>query len=57
MSAASRVNPGGYHTYPEALEQFSVSDERTADEIDRRLQELGRQPVWKDWDASFDLFG
>ena len=57
MSAASRVNPGGYHTYPEALEQFSVSDERTAEEIDRRLQELGRQPVWKDWDASFDLFG
>ena len=57
MSAQSRVNPGGYHTYPQALEQFSVNDERTAKVIDRRLRELGREPVWKDWDASFDLFG
>lgn len=56
MSAESKVNPGGYHTYPQALEQFSVSDERTAKEIDRRLREIGREPVWKDWDASFDLF-
>ena len=56
MSAESKVNPGGYHTYPEALEQFSVSDERTAKEINQRLKELGREPVWKDWDASFDLF-
>ena len=56
MSAESKVNPGGYHTYPQALEQFSVSDERTAKVIDKRLRELGREPVWKDWDASFDLF-
>lgn len=57
MSAGSRVNPGGYHTYPEALEQFAVSDSRTASEIEVRLRELGREPVWKDWDASFDLMG
>ncbi|MCM1078091.1 MAG: 2-iminoacetate synthase ThiH [Bacteroidales bacterium] len=57
MSAESKVNPGGYHTYPQALEQFAVSDNRTAAEISRRLKELGREPVWKDWDASFDLFG
>ena len=57
MSAESRVNPGGYHTYPQALEQFTVSDGRSAAEICRRLTELGRQPVWKYWDASFDLFG
>ncbi len=56
MSAESKVNPGGYHTYPQALEQFSVSDSRSAREISRRLKELGREPVWKDWDASFDLF-
>lgn len=55
MSAESKVNPGGYYTYPQALEQFSVSDDRTAVEIDRRLRELGREPVWKDWDASFDF--
>ena len=56
MSAESKVNPGGYHTYPQALEQFTVSDERTAKVINQRLRELGREPVWKDWDASFDLF-
>ena len=55
MSAGSKVNPGGYHTYPQALEQFSVSDERTAEEIGQRLKQLGRDPVWKDWDASFDF--
>ena len=55
MSAESKVNPGGYYTYPQALEQFTVSDERKAVDIDRRLRELGREPVWKDWDASFDL--
>ena len=57
MSAESKVNPGGYYTYPQALEQFTVSDDRTAAEIEKRLKELGREPVWKDWDASFDLFG
>ncbi|MDE7088781.1 MAG: 2-iminoacetate synthase ThiH [Prevotella sp.] len=56
MSAESKVNPGGYYTYPQALEQFTVSDDRTAAEINRRLKELGREPVWKDWDASFDMF-
>ena len=56
MSAESKTNPGGYYTYPQALEQFSVSDERTAAEITARLREIGREPVFKDWDASFDLF-
>lgn len=56
MSAESKVNPGGYHTYPQALEQFTVSDNRTAKEISLRLKLLGREPVWKDWDASFDLY-
>lgn len=55
MSAESKTQPGGYHTYPEALDQFSVNDDRTATEINARLLELGRTPVWKDWDASFDL--
>ena len=55
MSAESRVNPGGYYTYPEALEQFSVSDDRKVDEIVRSLKERGIEPVWKDWDASFDF--
>ena len=55
MSAESKTEPGGYYTYPQALEQFHVSDERKASEIDAALKALGREPVWKDWDASFDL--
>lgn len=54
MSAESKTEPGGYYTYPQALEQFHVSDERTAVEIEKALKTLGREPVWKDWDASFD---
>ena len=56
MSAASRVNPGGYYTYPEALEQFSVSDDRSVEQIVASLKERGIEPVFKDWDASFDLW-
>ncbi len=55
MSAGSKTEPGGYFTYPQTLEQFHVSDERSAEEVFCRLRELGREPVWKDWDASFDL--
>ena len=54
MSAESRVNPGGYHTYPQALEQFTVSDNRKVGDIIASLKAVGREPVWKDWDASFD---
>ena len=54
MSAASRTEPGGYATHPQALEQFSVSDERSAQEVEQALRTLGREPVWKDWDTSFD---
>ena len=54
MSAESRVNPGGYHTYPQALEQFTVSDTRKVGDIIASLKAVGREPVWKDWDASFD---
>lgn len=56
MSAESKTDPGGYCTYPQALEQFHVGDERTAVEVFNRLRELGREPVWKDWDASFDFY-
>ncbi len=54
MSAASRVNPGGYYSYPQALEQFTVSDDRTVEEIALSLKARGIEPVWKDWDGSFD---
>lgn len=57
MSAASCTEPGGYYTYPEALEQFDVCDSRSATEVEAALRNVGREPVWKDWDASFDLIG
>ena len=56
MSADSRTQPGGYYTYPEALDQFSVNDNRSAAEIREALMQRGVTPVWKDWDASFDKF-
>lgn len=57
MSAESKTDPGGYYTFPQSLEQFHVSDDRSARDIERRLRELGREPVWKDWDTSFDIIG
>jgi 2-iminoacetate synthase len=55
MSAESKTEPGGYFTYPQALEQFSVSDDRTALQVSQQLKALGLEPVWKDWDTTFDL--
>lgn len=57
MSAQSHTDPGGYACFPhhEELEQFEVSDSRTAAQIVAALRAVGREPVWKDWDASFDL--
>ena len=54
MSAGSKTEPGGYHTYPQALEQFSVSDERTPAEVEADLRRAGVEVVWKDWDKIFD---
>ena len=54
MSAGSRTEPGGYETYPQALEQFAVSDGRTPAEVAEALRRAGREPVWKDWDKVFD---
>ena len=54
MSAESKTDPGGYYSYPQALEQFHVNDERTAVEVAEALRKEGVEPVWKDWDSSFD---
>lgn len=50
MSAGSRTEPGGYALKAPALEQFEISDERSAAEVAARIRELGFDPVWKDWD-------
>lgn len=54
MSAGSKTEPGGYHTYPQALEQFAVSDERTPAEVAAAIRAAGYEAVWKDWDKIFD---
>lgn len=53
MSAESKTEPGGYFTYPQALEQFTISDNRSATEVVHDLKALGLEPVWKDWDQIF----
>lgn len=54
MSAGSKTEPGGYYTYPEALEQFATTDSRTPREVEKAIINQGYQPVWKDWDAVMD---
>lgn len=54
MSAGSKTDPGGYHTYPQSLEQFAVSDERTPQEVAEAIRRGGYEVVWKDWDKVFD---
>ena len=54
MSAGSKTDPGGYRTHPQALEQFSVSDERSPREVERDIHAIGYETVWKDWDRIFD---
>ena len=55
MSAGSRTNPGGYAEGKEAsLEQFAIEDDRTPAEFATMLRTHGYEPVWKDWDPSYD---
>ena len=51
LSAGSKTEPGGYFTYPQALEQFHISDERTPEEVADSIRQKGYEPVWKDWDG------
>jgi 2-iminoacetate synthase len=53
MSAGSKTNPGGYVVDPQSLEQFEISDERSAAEIAQVISNKGYEPIWKDWDKSF----
>lgn len=57
MSAGSRTNPGGYSSAPESLEQFAIDDDRTPAQIETYLRSQSYEPVWKDWDPTYDGFG
>ncbi|NII84232.1 2-iminoacetate synthase ThiH [Pedobacter sp. SG908] len=52
ISAGSKTNPGGYQVAPQSLEQFEISDERSAQEIAAMIRKQGYEPIWKDWDRS-----
>jgi 2-iminoacetate synthase len=54
MSAGSRTNPGGYTSSPDSLEQFAIDDDRSPEEVAAFLREQNYEPVWKDWDATYD---
>ena len=55
MSAGSKTNPGGYTVSDETLEQFSISDSRSPEEVAEMLTLNGYESVWKDWDSSYDF--
>jgi 2-iminoacetate synthase len=54
MSAGSRTNPGGYASAPDSLEQFEIDDRRSPAEVAAFLRSQGYEPVWKDWDPTYD---
>ena len=54
MSAGSKTDPGGYAVYPQSLEQFSVNDDRSPDEILNVIKDQEYEVVWKDWDWGLD---
>ncbi|TXC78650.1 2-iminoacetate synthase ThiH [Luteibaculum oceani] len=56
MSAGSKTNPGGYAVEPQSLEQFEISDERSPAQIVEIIKNAGYEPVWKDWDQSYQQF-
>lgn len=50
LSAGSKTEPGGYYSYPNALEQFEMADNRHPSEVLEAVQQRGYEVVWKDWD-------
>ncbi len=54
MSAGSRTNPGGYARGQASLEQFAIDDSRSPAAVAAFLGAQGYEPVWKDWDGTYD---
>lgn len=52
LSAGSKTDPGGYAVYRSELEQFSVNDDRSPDEVLKAVKDQQYEVVWKDWDLS-----
>lgn len=49
VSAESKTQPGGYANEKEELEQFSIDDGRSVNEVANAIKAKGLQPVWTDW--------
>ena len=52
LSAGSKTDPGGYAVYRAELEQFTVNDDRSPDEVLQAVRARGYDVIWKDWDLS-----
>ena len=50
MSAWSSTQPGGYAERNDALEQFSIDDNRRPEAVATAIKARGLEPVWKDWE-------
>ncbi|MFA0442411.1 thiamine biosynthesis protein ThiH [Vibrio sp. 10N.286.49.C2] len=53
ISAASKTQPGGYASDEQELEQFEISDERSANDVSLSVKQCGMEPVWQDWHQSY----
>ena len=53
MSAASKTQPGGYAMDDVELEQFEISDERSAASVEDMIRAKGFDPVWRDWHSAY----
>lgn len=53
MSAASKTQPGGYANGEAELEQFAISDERSAQGVAQAVKDRGFEAVWKDWHPAY----
>jgi 2-iminoacetate synthase len=56
MSAGSKTEPGGYALASHALEQFTIDDSRTPQQVARMISQAGYEVVWKDWFKNIQHF-
>ena len=53
MSAASKTQPGGYALQDTELEQFEISDDRSASSVEAMIRSKGFDPIWRDWHSAY----
>ena len=53
ISAGSKTQPGGYASDFVELEQFEISDERSAECMEAVIRNRGFEPMWKDWSSIY----